>query len=561
MISFAAWPRTQRNPWLSGLSGSPLTDSRRPSSISTSIPQSVGWQFIGHIVRNSVLIPEPPQTRPIAAPVSVGDVLNATRAPAAAAAFTSASSTGVCAGSRRTPPPITTTSTGLTASAARAAARADSAPPRASISSHSKSCPSALMRASSAWIPLAIMSALSGLPLKKSASKSIVWGSNPIPSTRLPAISPRSYLAQTTGGAQTTLLLLLLEGGALARGLPAISLDHVGLLSSCGTPKVTLSDDDTRGLPAQHRDQAGRDHVNVLGAYDARLRHQLENANPRAHREPHRAPDASLRRAHDADARGIEARPGQRRRDHDVDALGEAQPDLSRRSLEQKLGLGRLSGTEIDKGVQALQASGHGGGDAIERGERARRDAQRMAGGRRDGANLALEDRIGERDRAHRPHLRALQCRRHEGTESRRTARLDDEVIAAREELLGGVGHREAVEIARGASEQRRQRMRSGLAGQQRARDRAPDRPAPDEADPFRRCPGIHVRWSVADAVTAVTERSPARSAGRSHMKTSAPRSNATVTWPNASPHPSTLAPPERSSVAPSASGPRKPPA
>src|SRR5262249_48547572 len=56
MISFAAWPRTQRNPWLSGLSGSPLTDSTRPSSISTSIPQSVGWQFIGHIVRTTVLI-------------------------------------------------------------------------------------------------------------------------------------------------------------------------------------------------------------------------------------------------------------------------------------------------------------------------------------------------------------------------------------------------------------------------------------------------------------------------------------------------------------------------
>src|SRR5215813_11342353 len=56
MISFDAWPRTQRNPWLSGLSGSPFTDSTRPSSISTSIPQSVGWQFIGHIVRTTVLM-------------------------------------------------------------------------------------------------------------------------------------------------------------------------------------------------------------------------------------------------------------------------------------------------------------------------------------------------------------------------------------------------------------------------------------------------------------------------------------------------------------------------
>src|SRR5438093_6136084 len=56
MISLEACPRTQRNPWLSGLSGSPLTDRTRPSSISTSIPQSVGWQFIGHIVRTTVLI-------------------------------------------------------------------------------------------------------------------------------------------------------------------------------------------------------------------------------------------------------------------------------------------------------------------------------------------------------------------------------------------------------------------------------------------------------------------------------------------------------------------------
>src|SRR6266446_4433585 len=41
----------QRNPRLSGLSGSPRTPTSLPSSTSASIPQSVGWQFIGHIVR------------------------------------------------------------------------------------------------------------------------------------------------------------------------------------------------------------------------------------------------------------------------------------------------------------------------------------------------------------------------------------------------------------------------------------------------------------------------------------------------------------------------------
>src|SRR2546428_12826701 len=41
----------QRKPRLSGLSGSPRTLATRPSSMSTSIPHSVGWQFIGHIVR------------------------------------------------------------------------------------------------------------------------------------------------------------------------------------------------------------------------------------------------------------------------------------------------------------------------------------------------------------------------------------------------------------------------------------------------------------------------------------------------------------------------------
>src|SRR5437763_1406262 len=50
-ISGEAWPRTHRNPRLSGLSGSPLTRTTRSSTTSTSIPHSVGWQFIGHIVR------------------------------------------------------------------------------------------------------------------------------------------------------------------------------------------------------------------------------------------------------------------------------------------------------------------------------------------------------------------------------------------------------------------------------------------------------------------------------------------------------------------------------
>src|SRR5512132_142062 len=44
----------QRKPRLSGLSGSPLTRSSRPSDTSTSIPQKVGWQFMGHMVRTVV---------------------------------------------------------------------------------------------------------------------------------------------------------------------------------------------------------------------------------------------------------------------------------------------------------------------------------------------------------------------------------------------------------------------------------------------------------------------------------------------------------------------------
>src|SRR5207249_1115301 len=64
-----------------------------------------------------------------------------------------------------------------------------------------------------------------------------------------------------------------------------------------------------------------------------------------------------------------------------------------------------------------------------------------------------------------------------------------------------------------------------------------------------RSCSGAgHQRGEEKGAVAAaaVTDRSPARSAGRSHMKTSAPSSRASVTWPNAIPHPSTLAPPKR---------------
>ena len=69
-----------------------------------------------------------------------------------------------------------------------------------------------------------------------------------------------------------------------------------------------------------------------------------------------------------------------------------------------------------------------------------------------------------------------------------------------------------------------------------------------------------HVRFAGgAAAMAGADEQSPARSAGRSQTNASAPRSRATVTWPNTTPHPNTLAPPKRSSVAPSASGPRKP--
>ena len=47
MICREAWPRTQRNPRLSGLSLSPLTPSSSPSRTSTSMPQSVGIVRIG----------------------------------------------------------------------------------------------------------------------------------------------------------------------------------------------------------------------------------------------------------------------------------------------------------------------------------------------------------------------------------------------------------------------------------------------------------------------------------------------------------------------------------
>src|SRR5882724_4477022 len=60
---------------------------------------------------------------------------------------------------------------------------------------------------------------------------------------------------------------------------------------------------------------------------------------------------------------------------------------------------------------------------------------------------------------------------------------------------------------------------------------------------------------------TATTGRSPARSAGRSATNAMAPATSTSVTCPKASPQPSTLAPPRRSRVAPSARGPTKPPA
>src|SRR5499425_761867 len=56
-ISTAARPRMQRKPRLSGFSGSPVTVSTRPSAdTSTSMPQNVGWQFMGHIVRTVRLV-------------------------------------------------------------------------------------------------------------------------------------------------------------------------------------------------------------------------------------------------------------------------------------------------------------------------------------------------------------------------------------------------------------------------------------------------------------------------------------------------------------------------
>src|SRR5262249_33302203 len=133
--------------------------------------------------------------------------------------------------------------------------------------------------------------------------------------------------------------------------------------SGRGEGEMALADDDPRGLAAQHRDQAGRDGMDVLRAYHARASHQLEDARARAHREAHRAPDAAPRRTHDADVRGVEARAGQCCRDHDIDPFGVAQPDLPRSALEQELGLGRLAGAEIDEDIQAFETAGHRGGD------------------------------------------------------------------------------------------------------------------------------------------------------------------------------------------------------
>ena len=94
-----------------------------------------------------------------------------------------------------------------------------------------------------------------------------------------------------------------------------------------------------------------------------------------------------------------------------------------------------------------------------------------------------LEHRIGERDRAHRPHLAALERRRHQGAEGGGPARLEDEVVAAGQERLDVGRHLEPIELARGAGQHRRERMRPGRPGQQRPGDGTADRPAADEAD------------------------------------------------------------------------------
>src|SRR5216117_3548421 len=70
-ISREAWPRMHRKPWLSGFSASPRILCTRSSWTSTSIPQNVGWQFIGHIVlmRRLSLIESPSALTVIGRPV------------------------------------------------------------------------------------------------------------------------------------------------------------------------------------------------------------------------------------------------------------------------------------------------------------------------------------------------------------------------------------------------------------------------------------------------------------------------------------------------------------
>jgi hypothetical protein len=51
MISRLAWPRMHKKPRLSGLAGSPRTESSVSPRTSARIPHNVGWQFIGHMVR------------------------------------------------------------------------------------------------------------------------------------------------------------------------------------------------------------------------------------------------------------------------------------------------------------------------------------------------------------------------------------------------------------------------------------------------------------------------------------------------------------------------------
>ena len=119
------------------------------------------------------------------------------------------------------------------------------------------------------------------------------------------------------------------------------------------------------------------------------------------------------------DLRRVEARAGEGRRDRDVDALGKAQPDGACGALEQELGRGRFSGAEVDEDVQAL---GGPPASAVAMPSKAasapgamRRACPVVAAMRR---TLALEDGIGEGNRAHRPDLTTLERCRNQGAEN-----------------------------------------------------------------------------------------------------------------------------------------------